>query len=384
VAPPLIDKAFNPIGMEPNFVSTLTLTISNPSANTVALQGIAFTDSFPANLVVATPNNLTNSCGGTAVAVAGSGTVSLVGGTVAVNGSCTVTVTVTATWTGSYSNTTGPVSSTNGGTGGTASATMFVANPPSISKLFVPNTIASESSTLLSFTIQNPNSNSTLPNKDVTLTGIQFTDALPAGLAVANPNGLSSTCGGTVTATPGSSSITLTGGTLAPDVGLRPKLPNANQPAAGTCFISVSVTPTMAGNLNNTTGPISASESGAGPISNTATLMVTPRLAAHDFNGDGKSDIAWRDSSGDLAVWLMNGAAVSSSPGVGSVPTVWSIVGQRDFDGDGKADLLWRDTNGDTAIWFMNGAQVASSASLGNIPQLERRRNGGLRWRWQG
>ena len=29
--------------------------------------------------------------------------------------------------------------------------------------------------------------------------------------------------------------------------------------------------------------------------------------AAHDFNGDGKSDIAWRDSSGNVALWLMNG-----------------------------------------------------------------------------
>ena len=30
--------------------------------------------------------------------------------------------------------------------------------------------------------------------------------------------------------------------------------------------------------------------------------------ASHDFNGDGKSDILFRDSLGDTAVWLMNGA----------------------------------------------------------------------------
>ena len=33
--------------------------------------------------------------------------------------------------------------------------------------------------------------------------------------------------------------------------------------------------------------------------------------SSHDFNGDGKSDIAWRDTGGDVAFWLMNGAQVS-------------------------------------------------------------------------
>jgi hypothetical protein len=87
-----------------------------------------------------------------------------------------------------------------------------------------------------------------------------------------------------------------------------------------------------------------------------------------DFNGDGKGDILWQDTSGNLAMWLMNGPAVSSSGGVGNVPSVWSIVGTGDYDGDGNADLLWRDSAGNTAIWFMNGAQVSSSASIGNVP----------------
>jgi hypothetical protein len=89
---------------------------------------------------------------------------------------------------------------------------------------------------------------------------------------------------------------------------------------------------------------------------------------AHDFNADGKSDVAWRDTSGNVAFWLMNGAAVTSTGGIGGVPATWSIVGQRDFDGDGKADLLWRDTGGNTAIWLMNGTQIASATSIGNIP----------------
>jgi hypothetical protein len=40
-----------------------------------------------------------------------------------------------------------------------------------------------------------------------------------------------------------------------------------------------------------------------------------------DFNGDGKSDIAWRDTAGDTAIWLMNSAAVASGVGLGTSPT---------------------------------------------------------------
>src|SRR6202034_865543 len=67
-----------------------------------------------------------------------------------------------------------------------------------------------------------------------------------------------------------------------------------------------------------------------------------------DFNGDGYADILWRDTSGDLAIWEMNGTTIlnPSNSGLGSVPTAWSIVGQRDFNGDGNADILWRDNSG--------------------------------------
>jgi VCBS repeat protein len=88
----------------------------------------------------------------------------------------------------------------------------------------------------------------------------------------------------------------------------------------------------------------------------------------HDLDANMISDIVWRDTSGDVVIWLMDGAAVASSAGLGNLPTTWSIVGQRDFDGNGTADLLWRDTSGNTAIWFMNGAAVASTAGVGSIP----------------
>lgn len=108
-------------------------------------------------------------------------------------------------------------------------------------------------------------------------------------------------------------------------------------------------------------------------------------IGQRDFDGDGKSDLLWRDTAGDLSIWFMNGAAVSSTGGLGNVPTNWTVYGTGDFNADGKGDLLWRNTAGDLAIWFMNGATVASTASLGNVPInwtiIGTDAHGGILWR---
>jgi hypothetical protein len=39
-----------------------------------------------------------------------------------------------------------------------------------------------------------------------------------------------------------------------------------------------------------------------------------------------------------------------------------------DVDGDGKSDIVWRRTDGSTALWIMNGAAVSSSALLAPAP----------------
>ncbi len=81
---------------------------------------------------------------------------------------------------------------------------------------------------------------------------------------------------------------------------------------------------------------------------------------SHDLNGDGKSDIVWRDTSGNIAIWEMNGTTIlnPNTAGVGNVPTTWSIVGTGDFNGDGKSDIVWHDSSGNVAIWEMNGTTV--------------------------
>jgi hypothetical protein len=86
-----------------------------------------------------------------------------------------------------------------------------------------------------------------------------------------------------------------------------------------------------------------------------------------DFNGDGKADILWRHSGGDVAIWLMDGPTLISGPDIANVDTSWQIVGSGDFDGDGKSDILWRHSGGDVAIWFMNGTSLVTGPNLGNV-----------------
>ncbi len=122
---PTITKSFGAASIPFNGSTSLTLSITNPNAS--GLTGVAVSDTLPAGLVVATPNGLTNSCGGSVSAVAGSGSVSLTGGSIAGSASCAVVVNVTGTSAGLKVNTTGTVSSTEGGVGGTASASITVA-----------------------------------------------------------------------------------------------------------------------------------------------------------------------------------------------------------------------------------------------------------------
>src|SRR5258706_1104858 len=111
-------------------------------------------------------------------------------------------------------------------------------------------------------------------------------------------------------------------------------------PIATTAGVSAGIRfPTAAGEARGiTTGPDGAlwftENTSANKIGRLALTTINP----HDFNGDGKSDILWRDTSGNVAVWEMNGTTVlnPNTAGVENVPTTWSIVGQRDFNGDGK------------------------------------------------
>jgi hypothetical protein len=257
-APPSIAKVFNPSNIALNTTTSLTFTITNRAANVDPLTGVAFTDTLPTGLTVA--NATSTVCGGTLTTTAPTG-IALTGATIAVNSQCQFSVTVTGAASGQYTNTTGNVTSTNGGTGNTATANLTVATPASITTAFGAASIPLNGITSLTFSISNPNTN-------LALTGVAFTDNLPAGLVISIPNGLTGSCGaGTITATQGTNTISLSGGTIA---------------ASSSCTFSVNVKGTAAGVKNNSV-QVTSTEGGTGNTSNASVTVVGPPTIAKAF-----------------------------------------------------------------------------------------------------
>ncbi len=153
--PPQIAKTFltNPIVAGQH--STLQFTITNPNTAT-AIIGVGFTDNYPAGLTqYSAPSG--SQCGGSVTSTSSS--ITLSGGSIAASGSCIVTVSVTSSTVGVYSNTSEAVTSSNAGTGNTASADLVVGlAPPSITGSFTPGVILETATTTLNFVISNPNS----------------------------------------------------------------------------------------------------------------------------------------------------------------------------------------------------------------------------------
>ena len=285
-AQPTMSKSFNPASVQIGERSTLTFTINNPAAS--AISAVAFTDSFPANLFVARPNNLTGSCGsGTITATAGTGSVSLSGGTIAASGSCTFSIDVivlhqSSFTTINYVNTAGNVTASTG-TGNAATATLAANGGTfAVSKGFSPNSISTGGVSTLIFTITSSQPNPTSPFIDQ-VADLVFQDVLPAGLLVATPNGLSvGTCAPaapTITAIAGSNTITLGNTPLFAGGGNTGGVTLTNSGGAfDTCSFSVNVTPTTTGAKLNT---VTTAFGGAYPlVSNdgnegSATLNVT-------------------------------------------------------------------------------------------------------------
>ena len=96
--PPVIAKAFLPTSIPVDGTSVLTFTITNPPANTVDLEGVAFTDALPQAYKCGSPNTTTANCGTPTFAPAGGDTtLTLSAGTITPSGTCTVSVDVTGT-----------------------------------------------------------------------------------------------------------------------------------------------------------------------------------------------------------------------------------------------------------------------------------------------
>lgn len=84
-----------------------------------------------------------------------------------------------------------------------------------------------------------------------------------------------------------------------------------------------------------------------------------------DFDADGRSDILWRDSGGQLAIWFGGDATRVAYPSYanagGPVDLAWKVQGMADYNSDGRTDILWRASDGQVGIWRMSGGRVAGN-----------------------
>jgi hypothetical protein len=253
--PPTLNKSFSPASITAGGISTLTIDLSNANAAAASLTK-ALVDTLPSGMTVS--GAVSTTCGSTVTAPTGGSTVKLTGGSIPANGSCTVTVNVTAPSAGSFINSlaAGVLQTSNGNSTVPAVATLAVAAAnvaPTLNKSFGPASITVGGSSTLTLILTNPNA--TVANLTAPLT-----DTLPSGVAISGSG--STTCGGTVTAPAGGSTVTLTGGWI---------------PANGSCTVTVDVTAPGVGSFFNTlaAGALQTSNgNSSGPA--IATLAVTP------------------------------------------------------------------------------------------------------------
>ncbi|MDB6011220.1 MAG: hypothetical protein JWL65_3470 [Gammaproteobacteria bacterium] len=288
---PTVTEAFVPATAGPSVASTLTITLSN--SNGFALTQSDFIDTLPSSLSVAGKGATT--CTGATVSLVASGTsIALTGAIIPAKGTCTVTVPVSSTATGSYTSniaanalTTGPA----GGNTATATATLSVTAPvaPTITETFAPASVSTNSNSTLTISLSNSNA--------YPLTQVALTDALPSGLSVATSPAATNTCNGSVSSATGSAA--LASGTI---------------PASGSCTITVSVSSGTAGTYTNTIA---------------ASALTSAQQASNTAAASGSLTVTAPSHGGGALDWL----DLTFFAGV-------LVAGRRRF-AQGRAALLW-------------------------------------------
>jgi len=267
----LFTKSFIDDPVTPGDTVTLEFTIQNLS-RTDAATGISFTDDLTtvlAGLTATLPPSPDPPCGAgsTLTGSAGDTLLTLAGGTLAPEETCTFQVTLNVpggATAGSYPNVTSDLTATVGGIGVVvpgASDSLFINNAPLITKTFLDDPVVAGGSTRMEFTITNTSSTSSAT--DITFID-DLTAWLPFPVSVDLPPTPDPPCG------PGSSlslislgtdeqGLQLTGGELAPG-------------ASCTFEVTVNIPIGLAsGFYTNTTEPISATVDGGPVTGKTAT-----------------------------------------------------------------------------------------------------------------
>ena len=229
-------KSVAPDTIGPGSVSTLQFVIVN--ANEVSpLAGLAFTDTLPAGVKIASPAVASVTCSGILDAPDGGDMISFRDGRVGPAGVCLISVDVTSSQPGTHTNVSGELTS-DAGNHGTATDDLIVdLNRPGFTKSFSPSSIPPGGTSTLILTIDNT-------ANAVPAFSISFVDVLPTGMVIANPSNASTDCtGALLTAEPGASIISFSYGSVG---------------ASSACTVSVDVVTSTTGQFGNITGELTS------------------------------------------------------------------------------------------------------------------------------
>jgi hypothetical protein len=346
VSPPQITKVFGSSGVGLNGTTSLSFQIYNPNLGT-SLTNVGFTDAFPSGLVLTGTG--VDGCGGMVTATTTS--IALSGGVLSPGSVCLVSgYTVKGTALGQIQNSATVTSSA--GTGNTSTANLVVAQAPlsfagfsTLSNQHI-GFVAPGATMDLGVTVENIESL-------IALTGVGFTGTLPAGLTIANPNGLTTTgacTSGQVSAVAGSHALSLTGVTL-------PKYNGT--PANSSCVIDVHVVAPVSGAQAFTTGPISTNEAGTATAATATLSVVGPGARIYWGNWSGGGNVPETLGFGRLDGSVGARFANTSGPIIGTV--VDAAAGRVYYAVDDVNGIRWE------ALDDSAGGTVGTSA--GNYPQ---------------
>ncbi|MRS04971.1 DUF11 domain-containing protein, partial [bacterium] len=258
-------KGFSPSTIKVDGISTLTIRLRAPADT--QLTGFSINDSLPVGVRVADAPTATKGTycqGGTFSPSAGDILLTYSGGTIPAGQECVLTVNVTSSTKGVFTNTISSANISNDqdrNITSSFSATLTVSGL-TVSKAFYPSTVDINGISTFTITLTNTNTNY--------LESVSFTDTLPSNIQVASPAHVHSTCGSGVDVSSGTS-VVLSGGVIPAQVGSVP----------GVCRIDVDVKGVVTGKQTNTI----AANAVTGTINGTSPAVVVsnPSSATADI-----------------------------------------------------------------------------------------------------